>query len=483
MENVLEGLQPANVYKYFSEISAIPRQSRNCKAISDYCVSFAKAHNLDYYQDEYYNVVIYKPAKGDNSKEPVILQGHLDMVCEKNYEYDSKFDFSKDGLRLDVMDDYIYAKGTTLGADDGIAIAYILSILEADDDKYPPIEALFTVDEEVGMTGALSFDVTKLNGKRLINLDHEVEGELLTCSAGGRKVKCSFPVTYHEETGCRMNVTVCGLVGGHSGTEIDKGRGNANIILGRVLHYINRNVDFLLSYLGGGLIDSAIPREAKAEIIVPCECVEEVENIVTEFGRLIIREFEGVEDNMMIYTENLGEEKAKVVDTDSKKRIEFLLNTVPDGVIKMSRKAEGLVKTSLNCGIMNLTDDAFTLIINLRSMSESEKQFLSDKVQYLIENIGGTYTTEFDYPVWEYNDVSNIRETTFEAFQRVYGRNPKLKGFHAGLECGVFYNKIKDMDIVAFGPNIYDIHTPKERLQISSVSRVYELLCEVLKEC
>lgn len=481
MERILEGIKPEKVFEYFEEISAIPRETGNCKAISDYVCDFARNHNLKYVQDDLYNVVVYKDGYSSDSCEPVILQGHMDMVCEKSFDYEAKHDFSKDGLKISYLDDYIYAKGTTLGADDGIAIAYMLSILDDDSLKIPPIEALFTVDEENGMKGAIGFDASVLRGKRLINLDHEVEGELLTCCAGGKRVKLRIPVKYTTKSGIGYNITVCGLNGGHSGVEIDKGRGNANLLLGRMLHTITKNMQFEIKYIGGGLTDSAIPREAKAEIIIDPADIDTLENVVEEYSHIICNEFEGVEENMMIYCENMGEEEAKVLELENKRQIGFLLNTIPDGIIKMSRTNDGLVRTSLNSGIMKLADDYFTLIVNMRSLADSEKEALSDKLQYLIETIGGDYIVETDYPAWEYDENSPLRETAFEVFQNIFGHNPKMKGFHAGLECGVLFGKIPGLDILALGPYILNIHTPKEKLSISSANRTYEYLVSLLE--
>ncbi len=479
MERVLDGLKPEKVFQYFEDTSQIPRPSGKCEQISSYIVDFARERGLWYCTDDMHNVLIRKPSRSGSDKY-VILQAHMDMVCEKSYDYEAKHDFNKDPLKLGVLDDLIYAKGTTLGADDGIAVAMILAVLDQDEYKCG-IEALFTVDEEDGMKGAIGFDTSVLEGRDLINLDHEVEGEILTCCAGGKRVKCSIPVSYSEKSGIGYDIIICGLCGGHSGMEIDKGRGNANLLLGRILHTITKNMPYSLKYIGGGLTDSAIPREAKAEIIVDPEYCDTLEDIVEKYSKIICNEFEGIEENMMIYAENKGEDKALCLDKESKKKIGFLLNTVPDGIIKMSRKSEGLVRTSLNSGIMKLSDKEFTLIINMRSLAESEKDALADKIEYLIESIGGTYTQEYDYPAWEYQPDSKLRDLAFDAFQRQYGKNPKLRGFHAGLECGVFYNKIDGADIISFGPDITNIHTPKERLSVSSTKRVYDLLLEILR--
>ncbi|MCR5590181.1 MAG: beta-Ala-His dipeptidase [Lachnospiraceae bacterium] len=480
MNDVLAGLKPESVFHYFEEISRIPRQPGKCNKISDYVVSFAKERGLFVMQDEKLNVLIRKPSKRPDSPY-VILQGHMDMVCEKSYDYDARHDFSKDPLKLCLLDDFIYAKGTTLGADDGIAVAYMLSLLDDDSLDLPGIEALFTVDEEDGMKGAMAFDTSELKGRMLINLDHEIEGEIITCSAGGKRVKCSLPVKYEKVSGTAYDIIICGLAGGHSGMEIDKGRGNANLLLGRILHTVSKKVPYSLKYIGGGLTDSAIPREAKAEIIIDAKDSDTLENIVEKYSRIICDEFEGIEENMMIYAENKGEDSAMCLENESMRRIGFLLNTVPDGIIKMSRKNEGLVRTSLNCGIMKLNEKEFNLIINMRSLAESEKEALADKIEYLMETIGGKYIEEYDYPAWEYEKSSKLRDLAFDIFQHIYGRNPKLRGFHAGLECGIFFKKIEGIDIISFGPDISNIHTPKERLSVSSAARVYEYLLEILK--
>ncbi|MBO4904820.1 MAG: beta-Ala-His dipeptidase [Lachnospiraceae bacterium] len=478
MERVLSQLKPEKVFRYFEEISQIPRQSGKCDRISEYVVRFAKEHGLWHMQDELGNVLIRKETEG---RPYVILQGHMDMVCEKSYDYEAKHDFGKDPLKLCVLDDLIYAKGTSLGADDGIAVAYMLSILEDDTLDVPSIEALFTVDEEDGMKGAIGFDTSVLKGRYLINLDHEIAGELLTCSAGGKRVKCSVPVTYEEVSGIAYDIIVCGLAGGHSGMEIDKGRGNANLILGRMLHTITKNMPFSLRYIGGGLNDTSICREAKAEIIIDEKYIDTLETVVEKYSHIICDEFEGIEENMMIYAENKDADTCMCVTPDSKKRIGFMLNTIPDGIIKMSRNNEGLVRTSLNSGIMKLGDTEFVLITNMRSLAESEKDALADKIEYLVESAGGKYTEEYDYPAWEYQPESKLRDIAFEVYQNMYGKNPRLRGFHAGLECGVFFKKIEGVDIISFGPDIMNIHTPKERLSISSAASVYEYLLEILK--
>ena len=484
MGNVLDKLSPENVFEYFEEISAIPRTTGDMDAIRAYIIAFAEENLLSCKSDEYGNIVIYKAASwGYEAQEPVIIQCHLDMICEKNYDIEFKHDSKKDPLKLAVMDEYIFAKGTSLGADDGIGAAYMLALLSDDSLDHPPIEAVFTVDAQNGMAGAASFDFSLLSGKRMINLDHSVEGEILTSSAGGRKVKCTFGVNIENYTGVKYNLVISGLAGGHSGIEIDKGRGNANILMGRFVHYIAKRIPIKVGYLKGGLSDTLIPREAKAEIYIEEKYVDTAENLISEFVAIIEKEYGDVEDNLTMYGENLGLESTIVLDDESQRKVGLLINAVPDGIIKMSRNGDDLVQTSLNCGIMRLHRDHFDLIINLRSLSSSEMEALSDKLQYLTEAVGGNYTIESDYPAWEYTEESDFRETAFDIYQRCFEKNPRITGFHSGLECGIFFKNIKGIDIISFGPDITGINTPKERLYIPSAQRTYELLVEILANC
>ncbi len=481
---VLDDLQPREVFHYFEEICGIPHGSGNTTAISQYCVDFAIRHQLEYIQDGKGNVIIKKQAsKGYEDSAPIILQGHMDMVCEKNFDYDGRFDFSKDGLKLAIMDDYIYAKGTTLGADDGIAVAYCLAILSDESLEHPPLEVVLTVDEEIGMLGIEALDVTPLKAKRMINIDNENDGELLISSAGGMAVKCSIPVRYVTKKGSKYTIVLCGLTGGHSGTEINKYRGNANLLMGRLLHFIGKNIKFDLCYLKGGLQDNAIPREAKAEILVHEKDAYQFEELIVQFEQTIQKEYRIIEKNINIYCEDKGTSEEQVLTPKTKERIIFLLMTIPDGVQKMSPETDNLVQTSSNAGIMRLKENFFVLQIHIRSSVSSEKYALSDKLKYLTETIGGAYTTDGDFPAWEYSPKSELRDMMFKTYQKCFGCNPRLSGIHAGLECGSVYSKIEGIDIVSFGPEIQNIHTPKEKLSIVSTQKSWEYLLTVLKNC
>ncbi|NBH81802.1 aminoacyl-histidine dipeptidase [bacterium C-53] len=479
--DVLKALQPQAVFSYFEDICRIPHGSGNTKEISDYLVSFAKEHSLSHTQDEMGNVIIVKEAsKGFEQADTVMLQGHMDMVCEKNS--DCRHDFKKDPLNLCVVDDYVFAKGTTLGGDDGIAVAMALAIL-AGDYEHPRLEVVVTVDEEIGMLGATGLDLSGCQAKKMINIDSEEEGILLTSCAGGLRATCSVPVRHKSKSGTKYELVVCGLNGGHSGTEIDKYLGNANIIMGRLLHFLETKLEYDLVTLQGGLQDNAIPREANANIIVQSEDMDHFEALIREFEQTIKNEYSANEKNISVYCENQGKTKENVLTPKTKERVIFLLNTVPDGVQKMSMATKGLVQTSLNFGIMRLRDNEFSLTAAVRSSVKSEKYALSAKLRYLTETIGGTYQEAGTYPAWEYRETSELRDIMVDVYEKMYGEKPVVAGIHAGMECGVIYEKMNGIDAVSCGPNILSIHTPKEKLSISSTKRTFEYLLNVLKEC
>lgn len=477
---LLDNLQPQSVFRFFEDICAIPHGSGNTEAISAYVIDFAKVRELACVSDQLGNVIVFKGgSKGFEHSEPVILQGHMDMVCELNFDQGVKHDFKKDGLKLSLTDEFVFAKGTTLGGDDGIAVAYMLALLDGD-YAHPPIECVFTVDEETGMYGAHGLETSYLKGRRMLNLDNEREGEIMTSCAGGRKVLCKVPVRYCEKQGVKCNLVICGLQGGHSGVEIDKYRGNANLLMGRLLHFVGQRLPFDLAALNGGLQDNAIPREAKAQILIHESCLQKLEEAVSMFQDILINEYSAIENNITVYCEAGETVQKPVLTPKTKERAIFLLMTIPDGISKMSMKTDHLVQTSSNAGIMRLNDGFFELIAAIRSSVTSEKEALSDKMQYLTETIGGTFTVESDYPAWEYAEESGLREVLIDVFQKYYGRNPHLVGIHAGLECGIFYEKMPGIDIVSFGPTIEAIHTPKERMNIASVKRTWEFLLALL---
>ena len=475
-------MQPKRVFYYFEEISKIPRGSGNTRQISDYCVQFAKEHRLRCIQDETNNMILFKEGSaGREDEEPVILQGHLDMVCEKNL--DCEHDFEKEGIRLVVEGDRVRADGTTLGGDDGIAVAYGLAILEDDTLSHPPLEVVFTVDEETGMDGAAALDVSVLKGTRMLNIDSEEEGVLLTSCAGGVKCSCHIPVTYVIENGLAcIELTITGLLGGHSGTEIDKGRCNANTLMGRLLFSLSQKLPFGIAKLEGGMQDNAIPREAMAVITVEPKLVDKALEEVGQFLRVMRAELSTKEPKLDIQTASaLPEKSVRTLSPSSKQSALFFLVQAPDGVQEMSGDIEGLVETSLNLGVMRLTDEELICDFALRSSKRSAKEALKHKLAYLTEFLGGECLENGDYPAWEYKSDSAFRTVCVEAYRQVYDSEPKVMALHAGLECGILADKIEGFDAVSMGPDIYDIHTPKESMSVSSVQRTWEYLLKILE--
>ncbi len=465
----LTGLQPARVFHYFEEIAAIPHGSGNTAAISDYCVAFAKAHGLAVTQDKLGNVIIKKPATAGYEEHPaVILQGHLDMVCEK--APDCAIDFEKDGLDLAVDGDWLFANGTTLGGDDGIAVAMALAILESDDLPHPPLEVLFTVDEEIGLLGAAGLDGAPLDGRLLINIDSEDEGVLTVSCAGGVHADVTLPIERIDNTRNTYKITVDGLQGGHSGVEIDKGRLNANIVMGQFLSSLE---NYRIVRIEGGQKDNVIPRRTT--------CVLAATTDITKLGEDFAREHrvEGDSD-LTVTVEHAIAENYTLTDESTRRIVEFL-TTVPNGIIAMSEEIDGLVQTSLNLGVLKTEGDVIKAGFGLRSSVNAEKVALLDRVKAVAEACGGRCESSGDYPAWEYQPNSRLRDTMCAVWERLYDAQAKVIAIHAGLECGFLCEKLAGLDAVSIGPDMQDIHTCRERLSVSSVERVYRYVCEVLK--
>ena len=478
--SVLKDLQPERVFYYFEEITKIPHGSGNTKQISDYLVGFARAHGLKYIQDESNNVIIFKDASKGYEKAPcVILQGHMDMVCEKTPE--SSHDFTKDPLELVVEGDYVSAKDTTLGGDDGIAVAYALALLEDDSLCHPALEVLITVDEEIGLLGAAALDTTPLKGRYLINLDSEEEGYLWVGCAGGLTAQTNIPVKYQEADGMKYEITVSGLLGGHSGSEIDKNRANATLLLGRFLFEAREKGPYVLAEIEGGQKDNAIPRTARALILTDEETGAEIQKFAGEFTRNLQKEYTGSDDGITVTAEARGTGKEPVLHPVSLEKVLFFLIHYPNGIQKMCGYMEGLVETSCNLGITRLTPEGLACSASVRSSVATEKKALADKIAYLTEFLGGEYKAEGDYPSWEYKQDSRLRPYMVDVYEKLFHVKPQVRVIHAGLECGLFYEKIPGLDCVSLGPDMKDIHTTEEQLSISSVQKVWEYLLEVLK--
>ena len=476
-----EELYPQRVFYYFEQIAAIPHGSRNTKAISDYLVNFAKEHNLVWYQDENNNVVIVKEASaGYEAAEPIIIQGHMDMVCEKEKGVD--IDFEKDGLKLYIDGDFLKAEGTTLGGDDGIAVAYALALLDSQEIAHPKLEVVITVDEEIGMLGADAIDLSMLTGHTMLNIDSDVEGSFLTGCAGGMAVNVTLPIKRVMQSGEKVALTITGLEGGHSGSEIDKEHGNANILMGRLLRALFEETPFGIISLAGGLKDNAIPRECVTELLVPQENVNLVKEIADKLDIELKKEFMTADPSVCIEFEDLGKKEESILDFGSVSRVIFYLRSVPNGVQHMSQVMHGLVETSLNLGIMELKEDALHTVTSIRSSVGTRKADLLDRITAIVELLGGEAEVEGDYPAWEYKQDSSLRPQIAKVYKQLYGKDPVFETIHAGLECGLLSEKIKNLDCVSFGPDNFDIHTPKERLSISSTGRVWDFIVEFLRQ-
>ena len=468
--SVLEGLQPAQALHYFEELCAIPHGSRDTKRISDYCVRFAREHGLRYVQDEHNNVVIYKDGTPGYEDHPtVILQGHLDMVCEKDADCD--IDFSKDGLRLRHDGKYIFAEGTTLGGDDGIAVAYALAVLAAKDLKHPPLEAVFTVDEEIGMLGADAMDMSVLRGRVLLNCDSEDEGILTVSCAGGATSRLTLPIGREACSGRIRRMAVRNLTGGHSGVEINKGRANANKVLAAILE----KLPVRLISIDGGSKDNAIPRAAEALVVTETSeaeffaCAEQVRQTLPA-GETAVE-----------FLCEPAQAAALPMDAESSRAVLSLLCALPNGVQAMSQDIPGLVQTSLNLGILKTEAEQVTMTFSVRSSVNTEKTALIEKLKTVGAAHGAVYDESGAYPAWEYRKYSPLRDTMVAAFRDLYGKEPVVEAIHAGLECGIFSDRLTGLDAVSFGPQMHDIHTSREKLDIGSVERTWDYLVAVLE--
>ena len=484
MKNVLQGLGLDTVFSYFEQLCDIPHGSKNEKAISDYMVAFAKERGLYCRQDEAYNVLVKKPAtKGYEHAKPIILQGHIDMVCEK--EEHITHDFLKDPLELVVDGDFIRANGTTLGADNGIAAAYILAILDADDTLvHPPIEAIFTTEEEIGMGGANAFDPFDLEGRAFINLDTEEEGYLLVSCSGGRRVQISLPVVWEgapkSEQAYRILIT--GLRGGHSGQEIHLQRANASVLMGRVLHQLLKDVEFSLASIDGGRLDNVICRQTEAIITCSEAKVEEVKACIKEMESLLQEEYNSVDPSITIRIEEFSEPVTNVLATKEKDNLIRLLLLLPYGVQTMSMDMAGLVESSTNIGVIRTTQTHVEIENAVRSSVASRKEWICQRMKEIALLCGATVKENSDYPGWKFNPDSTLLTTLKEVYVGLTGKEAEVSAVHAGLECGLFGEKIEGLDMISIGPDMFDVHTPEEHLSISSTIRTWDFVLAILKK-
>ena len=474
--------EPKRVFHYFEEISKIPHGSYNTKQISDYLAGFAKDKGLKYIQDELGNVIIYVPASAGYEKSaPVILQGHMDMVCTVVPGKD--IDMTKEALKLAIDGDWLYAEDTTLGGDDGMAVAMMLAIAESDAYAHPALECVFTVDEETGLEGAEGLDAKNLKARKMINLDSEDEGIITVSCAGGISANVHLPVKREKAPGTLFEVSIGGLLGGHSGAAINKELANANVVMGRVLCEMKKVANIHIVSLAGGNADNVITMACEAKVIAH-DNEAAVEAAIKKLEDVLKNEYKSSDPGICINLKNCGKaEENAVCAKDTAKIISFLLNA-PYGIQSMSMDIEGLVETSLNIGILNLEENEMTALYALRSSVLSKMEHLQDKLTDFCEVLGGSVEYSLYYPGWEYRKDSPLRDTCVSVFKRMYGKEPLVEAIHAGLECGFFAGKLgDDFDAVSIGPDMRCVHTPDEKLSISSTERTFDYLLEILKEC
>ena len=476
-ERRLAGLEPAAVFAYFEEICAIPHGSKNTKAISDYLVDFAKAHGLRYIQDEANNVILFGEAsRGMEDHAPVILQGHMDMVCEK--DDDCPIDMAAEGLDIAHDGRCVFAKGTTLGGDDGIALAYAMALLADKTIAHPPLEVIITVDEEIGMLGADVIDLSMLKGRQLINLDSEDEGIFTVSCAGGATATISLNVERRAVYGPCIRLSVDGLQGGHSGAEIHKNRANANKVMGEFMSRVQKLMPLCLTSLSGGAKDNAIPRSCSATMVAMGTYLERINGVAEALQAEIREQYDEPEATVQAFdVDALG---GNALTTESTAKVIALLCAAPNGVQAYSPDMPGLVQTSLNLGIAKLGEH-FTATFSVRSSVNKEKQELLSQLKTLADFNDAVYTQMGEYPAWEYKKDSTLRDTMVEIYQKMYNAEPQVLAIHAGLECGLLGEKLPGLDCVSIGPQMHDIHTSRERLEIASTERVWKFLLEVLK--
>ena len=474
----LAGLEPAAVFQYFEQICAIPHGSGNTKAISDYLVGFAKEHGLEFCQDELNNVIIFgKGTCGMEDHAPVIIQGHMDMVCEK--DEDCPINMDTDGLDVTHDGAYVFARGTTLGGDDGIAVAFGLALLADKNIPHPPLEVVITVDEETGMEGATGIDLSQLKGRTLINIDSEEEGIFTVSCAGGARGTITMPVTRRAVYGPCVRLTVEGLQGGHSGVEIHKNRANANKVMGELLSRIQKLMPLCLTKFSGGSKDNAIPRSCSVTLVAMGSHIDRINGVCDELEKEIKEKYD--EPEVRIYGDDVDAFGGNALPTDLSAKVIALLCAAPNGVQAWSKDIDGLVQTSLNLGVALLEKEQLRLTFAVRSSVNQEKRELLEQLAKLADFNDAQYSEMGDYPAWEYRKDSDLRDTMVAVYREMFGKEPEVVAIHAGLECGILSDKLPGLDCVSIGPEMHDIHTSRERLGIASTKRTWEFVLEVLK--
>ena len=481
MDYKITGYEPQKLFQFFEEICAIPRGSKNEKEVSDYLVQFAKDRGLWHYQDELHNVIIKKEgSEGAKDLPPVMLQGHTDIVCEKFSSVEH--DFAKEGLNLIVKDGVVTADGTTLGADNGVAVAWMMMVLDDDTLEHPPLECVFTTQEEIGLFGAKALDKSLIQARTMINMDSEEEGIATVSCAGGMRIGCTREIQREEISGTKLSISITNLLGGHSGTDINQGRQNANLLMARMIYHIFQNTNGgRLVAINGGSKDNAIARECEALLIYEdTKEAEKAENAAIDLAEKFADEITAWEPDFScdIALEEGKEQAMRKEDADAMVHAMYL---APNGVQKRNMKMDGFVVTSCNMGVAATQENTVEITFSPRSSVASLMEELKARIELLAKTFGFTCDFSGEYPGWSYAEESEIREVFKESYQRLFGKELKIEALHAGLECGLFSDALPGMDAIAVGPTICACHTPDEYLPLDSFERFYELLKDVLK--
>ena len=473
----LAGLEPQSVFTYFEKLCSIPHGSGNTKMISDYIVSFAQENGIRYVQDELNNVLLFGEGTcGMENHAPVIIQGHIDMVCDK--DADCTIDMEKEGLDITHDGEWVFAKGTTLGGDNGIAVAYAMALLADKSIPHPPLEVILTVDEETGMYGAGGINLSSLKSRTMLNLDCEEEGIFTVSCAGGARAQLLLPVTRRAVYGPCVKLTVEGLQGGHSGVEIHKNLANANKVMGEFLSRVQALMPVCITKLQGGAKDNAIPRSCEATLVALGMYIERINDIAAQLQKEIREQYD--EPNAIIRGDDVDALGGNALTTECSAKVIALLNAAPNGIEAWSKDIDGLVQTSLNLGVVTL-DEELSLSWATRSSVNAERDALAEKLKALADFHDARLEVSGAYPAWEYKKDSALRDTMVNTYTEMYGKAPKVVAIHAGLECGLLSEKLPGLDCVAMGPDMQDIHTSRERLNIASTKRTWEFIQEVLK--
>lgn len=481
MEYKITGYKPEKLFHFFEEISAIPRGSGNEKGISDYLVKFANDRGLWVYQDEAHNVIIKKcGSKGAEDRPAVMLQGHLDMVCEKVAGVEH--DFEKDGIDLVVKDGILKANGTTLGSDNGVAVALMMMVLDDEDLVHPPVECVFTTEEEVGLNGARALDKSQISARTMINMDSEEEGIATISCAGGLRIECAREIKREKAEGTLLTIDISGLKGGHSGTDIDKERQNAIRLMARVLYQVMKETDGKLVSFAGGNKDNAIPRECMASLIyADADQAKKAEEIACDLAETLAEEITPYEEAFACEITSEENREADAVSVEDAKAFITAMYLAPNGVQSRNMKLDGFVVVSTNMGVARAEEDRLVIVFSPRSSVASLQEEIKARLGLLADTFGFKAEYAGEYPGWSYREKSPVREVFCESYRELFGEELKTEALHAGLECGLFSDAIPGLDAIAVGPTLYNVHTPEEHLPLDSFERFYVLLKDVLK--